>query len=51
MFCINTLQINSNPPYLSSGNMGSKLQKKIKLEYSMAKNDVYSAFIVKCRNM
>ena len=41
----------TNPPYMSSGNMGAKLLSKIKTDYDMAKNDTYSAFIVKCRDL
>jgi Eco57I restriction endonuclease. len=41
----------TNPPYISSGNIGEKLLNYLKKEYSIAKNDTYSAFIVKCRTM
>ena len=39
----------TNPPYMSSGNMGIKLLNIIKKDYSVAKNDTYSAFIFKCK--
>ena len=39
----------TNPPYMSTGNMSSKLANKIKKDYSIAKNDIYSAFLVRCR--
>ena len=40
----------TNPPYMSSGNMGAKLLSKIKKEFDVGKNDTYSAFIIKCRD-
>ena len=40
----------TNPPYMSSGNMGIKLLAKIKKDFDMAKNDTYSAFIVRSRD-
>lgn len=36
----------TNPPYMSSGNMGAKLLSKIKKEFDVGKNDTYSAFII-----
>lgn len=40
----------TNPPYMGSGNMGGKLLAKIKKDFDIAKNDTYSAFIIKSRN-
>lgn len=40
----------TNPPYMSSGNMGVKLLAKIKKDFDIAKNDTYSAFIIKSRD-
>lgn len=40
----------TNPPYMSSGNMGASLLRKIKKEFGVGKNDTYSAFIIKSRD-
>ncbi|MDD4511023.1 MAG: BREX-1 system adenine-specific DNA-methyltransferase PglX, partial [Oscillospiraceae bacterium] len=41
----------TNPPYMSSGNMDDRLLRMIKQKYPSAKNDTYSAFILRCKEM
>lgn len=38
----------TNPPYMSSSNMGNVLLKFIKANYPEGKNDLFSAFMQKC---
>ena len=38
----------TNPPYMGSGNMGSKLLDYIKKNYPDSKTDLYSVFIERC---
>ena len=39
----------TNPPYMSSGSMSSKLSKYVKKEYEIYKSDLYAVFIRKCQ--
>ncbi|WP_424357123.1 Eco57I restriction-modification methylase domain-containing protein [Methanocella sp. MCL-LM] len=38
----------TNPPYMGLGNMGEALKKYINKHYNSGKNDLYSAFILRC---
>lgn len=40
----------SNPPYMSSGSMGSKLVSYVQKNYEKSKGDMYTVFIEKCEN-
>ena len=41
----------TNPPYMSSGSMGSKLASYIQKNYEKSKGDMYTVFIEKCKNL
>ena len=41
----------TNPPYMSSSNMGASLLKFIKKNYPEGKNDLFSAFMQKCLDL
>ncbi len=41
----------TNPPYMSSSNMSVKLNNFLKKSYFSGKNDLFSAFIIKCSNL
>ena len=38
----------TNPPYMSSSNMGPKLLSYVKSQYSNSKNDLFAVFIERC---
>lgn len=40
--------VSTNPPYMGNKNMNVKLTEYIQKEYSIAKSDIYSAFIIRC---
>lgn len=41
----------ANPPYMGSKNMGSVLQEYVGDNYALGKRDLYSAFILRCREL
>ena len=41
----------TNPPYMGSGGMGSKLSDYIQINFPISKADLFSVFIEKCRDM
>ena len=41
----------TNPPYMSSSNMSPRLNRFLKEEYPNGKNDLFSAFIIKCNKL
>lgn len=43
--------VTTNPPYMDGGNMNSKLGEYVKKQYEAGKNDLFSVFIFRCRNM
>lgn len=43
--------VTTNPPYMDGGNMDSKLSEYVKKHYEAGKNDLFSVFICRCRDM
>lgn len=43
--------VTTNPPYLALSSASEKLYKKMKAEYPAGRNDLYSVFIEKCKNI
>ncbi len=41
----------TNPPYMDSGKMSPKLSDYVKERFEAGKNDLFSAFILKCRDI
>ena len=41
----------TNPPYMGAKNMGSKLKDYLGHRYRQVKTDLFSAFIIRCRDM
>lgn len=41
----------TNPPYMSSSNMSTKLNTFVKNNYTAGKNDLFSTFILKCSKL
>lgn len=41
----------TNPPYMGGGGMSSKLSEYVKEYYESAKNDLFSVFMIKCKDL